>query len=300
MRKILFGLMLLAVSAFGFAQSETGEKETVYIDYFTKSNDVNSSDVESLRSKVIEGMTVTQRVQVIDVSSNDVLKTEALRRQETSAMGDETARKEEMATLGAGSLIQGHVTSLVTTKKTYSDGKVYYESVVNFTLKVVDASTGTLRATESFENKATGDTGDLSVVECLDLPSYMMRDFMDKYFKVKGYIVQVKDLNKKSTKAESVYINLGSARGIQEGQAFIVYNVVDIAGELSNEEVGRVKVSQVMSANRSVCKVTKGGDKILEIMQNNAQNGIDSKLIIESDKDSLFGGLGRDLKSAFK
>lgn len=290
MKKFFLTFIVLLTSVLGFAQSETGEKETVYIDYFSNSSNIKSSYVETLRTKIIEGLTATQRINVIDVASNEILKEEAKRRQETSAMGDVTARKEEMSTLGAGFLIQGHVTSLISTKKTTDEGKVYYESIVKFTLKVIKASTGTLKATESFENKEREDTYDLSIAKCLNLPSYMMKDFVDRQFKVQGEIIQFKDLNKKGNKAESVYINLGEARGVQEGQPFIVYNVVDIAGELSKEEVGRIKVSKVMSANRSICKVTKGGEKIYKLLQGIAETGSNSKLIIESDEESLVEG----------
>lgn len=287
MKRTFLSLMLLMAFVACFAQSETGEKETVYIDYFTKSSDVSSSDVETLRNKIIEGITATQRVTVIDVASNEILKAEALRRQETSAMGDATARKEEMSTLGAGSLIQGHVTSLVTTKGKDDDGKVFYESIVKFTIKIVDASTGTLNATESFENKGKSQNKAKSIVKCLDISSYEMETFVENYFKLKGYVIQVKEQNKKKTKAVSLYINLGSARGIQKGQFFNVYEAVDIAGEISYEKIGRIVTTEIMGQNRSVCKVRKGGDKILNFLKKVAETGSDEKLIIKSDVPGL-------------
>ena len=51
------------------------------------------------------------RVELIDVDSNEALKTEAKRRQEASAMGDAVCRSEVMTTLGAQYLIQGNITS---------------------------------------------------------------------------------------------------------------------------------------------------------------------------------------------
>lgn len=298
MKRTFLSLMFLMAFIACFAQSETGEKETVYIDYFTKSSDVNSSDVETLRNKIIEGITATQRVTVIDVASNEILKAEALRRQETSAMGDATARKEEMSTLGAGSLIQGHVTSLVTTKGKDDDGKVFYESIVKFTIKIVDASTGTLKTTESFENNGKSQNKEKSIVKCLDISSYNMETLVEKNFKLEGVIIAVKDIKGKKgkEKAETVYINIGSARGVKEGQPFNVYECVDIAGELSYEEIGRVTVSEIMSPNRSVCKVKKGGDRIQKFLKDNAENGGDAKLVIKSDGTNL----GEDFVNIFK
>lgn len=286
-----------------FAQSETGGKETVYIDYFTKSSDVNSSDVETLRNKIIEGITATQRVKVIDVASNEILRTEALRRQETSAMGDVTARKEEMSTLGAGSLIQGHVTSLITTRKKDSDGNVSYESTVKFTIKVVDASNGTLSATESFDNLGIDDTAETSVARCLDISNTSINKFVQKYFKVEGTIVQLKDVKEKKGKkmAETVYINLGSANGVKKGQDFIVYEIVNINGTLGEQEIGSIKISQIMSESLSLCKVgKKGGDRILEIMQECATGDNGAKIVIRTKEVGFWGGLGGELTEIIK
>lgn len=294
MKRTFLNLMLLVASIACFAQSETTGKETVYIDYFSKSSDVNSSDVETLRNKIIEGITATQRVKVIDVASNEILKAEALRRQETSAMGDETARKEEMSTLGAGSLIQGHVASIITTRKKNSEGKVSYESTVKFTIKIVDASTGTLSATESFDNLGIDDTAETSVARCLDISNASINKFVQKYFKVEGTIVQVKDVKEKKGKkmAETVYINLGSANGVKKGQSFTVYEIVNIVGTLGEQEIGSIKVSQIMSENLSLCEVgKKGGDRIFEIMQESATNNNEPKIVIRTKDVSIWGGI---------
>lgn len=299
MKRIFLSLTLLMAFIACFAQSETAGKETVYIDYFTKSSDVNSSDVETLRNKIIEGFSATQRVKVIDVASNEILKAEALRRQETSAMGDATARKEEMSTLGAGSLIQGHVASIITTRKKDSNGNVSYESTVKFTIKIVNASTGTLSATESFDNLGIDDTAETSVARCLDISKASINKFVQKYFKVEGTIVQVKDVKEKKGKkmAETVYINLGSANGLKNGQSFTVYEIVNIAGTMGEQEIGSIKVSQIMSENLSLCEVgKKGGDRIFEIMQESAVSDNGPKIVIRTKEVGFWGGLGSELK----
>lgn len=286
-----------------FAQSETAGKETVYIDYFTKSSDVNSSDVETLRNKIIEGFSATQRVTVIDVASNEILKAEALRRQESSAMGDATARKEEMSTLGAGSLIQGHVASIITTRKKDSDGNVSYESTVKFTIKIVDASTGTLTATESFDNLGIDDTAETSVARCLDISNASINKFVQKYFKVEGTIVQVKDVKEKKGKkmAETVYINLGTANGVKKGQAFAVYEIVNVAGTMGEQVIGSIKVSQIMSESLSLCKVgKKGGDRIFDIMQEGAASDNGPKIVIRTKDTTIWDDIKGEVTEIVK
>ena len=68
--------------------------------------------IRDRRNKVIEGIQKMDRVELIDVDANEALKTEAKRRQETSAMGDAVCRSEVMTTLGAQYLIQGNITSM--------------------------------------------------------------------------------------------------------------------------------------------------------------------------------------------
>lgn len=303
MKRTFLSLMFLMAFIACFAQSETAGKETVYIDYFTKSSDVNSSDVETLRNKIIEGFSATQRVTVIDVASNEILKAEALRRQESSAMGDATARKEEMSTLGAGSLIQGHVASIITTRKKDSDGNVSYESTVKFTIKIVDASTGTLTATESFDNLGIDDTAETSVARCLDISNASINKFVQKYFKVEGTIVQVKDVKEKKGKkmAETVYINLGTANGVKKGQAFAVYEIVNVAGTMGEQVIGSIKVSQIMSESLSLCKVgKKGGDRIFDIMQEGAASDNGPKIVIRTKDTTIWDDIKGEVTEIVK
>ena len=243
---------------------------------------------EALRNKVIEGIQKMDRVELIDVDSNEALKTEAKRRQEASAMGDAVCRSEVMTTLGAQYLIQGNITSMQGVKKTDSKGKTYYQGSVSYTLKIVDPSNGTLKRTQTFTHEGLtgniGDTPDEAIIKTLDYVVISMDDFVDEYFKMKGTIVQIESTKK--DKAQTVYIDLGTKRGVQKGQKFIVYIEMDIAGELSLKEVGRLNVKEVLSGTRSLCTVSKGGEEIMKASKE------EKKLIILSRKNTFLGGLG--------
>ena len=56
-----------------------------------------------------------------------------------------------------------------------------------------------------------------------------------------------------------------------KGQKLAVYQVIDIAGEKSEKEIGTLTVQESMSATRSLCKVDKGGDIIVKAMATNAE-----------------------------
>lgn len=280
MKKILLLFSICLIPMLGYAQTDENGKERVYIDYFSRPGTISNILAEALRNKVIEGIQKMDRVELIDVDSNEALKTEAKRRQEASAMGDAVCRSEVMTTLGAQYLIQGNITSMQGVKKTDSKGKTYYQGSVSYTLKIVDPSNGTLKGTQTFTHEGLtgniGDTPDEAIIKTLDYVVISMDDFVDEYFKMKGTIVQIESTKK--DKAQTVYIDLGTKRGVQKGQKFIVYIEMDIAGELSLKEVGRLNVKEVLSGTRSLCTVSKGGEEIMKASKE------EKKLIILSRK----------------
>lgn len=286
-KSLLLVLALCFVSLVSYAQQDEDGKETVYIDYFSRTNTIGSSFAEALRSKVIEGVQEMNRVQLIDVDANEALKAEAKRRQEESSMSDGVARSSEMQTLGAQYLIRGHVVAMNATKKTDDKGKVYYTGMVSYTLKIVNPSDGTLKGTQTFTHEGltggSGSSSDEAILKTLDYVKISMGDFIDEYFKLQGTIVQVE--SSKKDKAQTVYIDLGSKRGIQKDQKFIVYIEADIAGELSLKEIGRLNAKEVLSGKRTLCNVSKGGEEILKASQS------ETKLVVISRKQTLFGGL---------
>ena len=102
-------------------------KPVVYIEYFTAPDNLNETFTEALRSKVIEGIQATNRVELRDVASQAELSKEAERRKAESAMADETARMSEMRTLGANFIITGDISIMEAAKKTDDEGKVSYK-----------------------------------------------------------------------------------------------------------------------------------------------------------------------------
>lgn len=285
MKRILLLLSICLIPMLSFAQTEENEKERVYIDYFSRPTTIKPILAEALRNKVIEGIQEMERVVLIDVDSDEALKNEAKRRQEASAMGDVVSRSEEMTTLGAQYLIQGNITSMEALQKTDSKGKTYYKGSVSYTLKVVNPTNGTLIGTKAFSHEgltgSTGDTPDEAIIKTLNYAKISMDDFVNEYFKIEGTIVQVESTKK--DKAQTVYIDLGTKRGIKKSQKFRVYIEMDIAGELSLKEIGRLNVKEVLSGTRSLCTVSKGGEDIMKATRE------EKKLIVISRPDTFLG-----------
>lgn len=284
---LLIGLCCASLFCTKAVAQEESEKEVVYVDYFSRTNDLGGSFVEALRNKVIEGIQAMDRVQLVDVDAQDALKIEKERRKDESAIGDETARNAQMKSLGAKYIIKGHVVSMNAVKRTDDKGKVSYKGSVSYSLKLIDTTMGSLKGTETFTHEgftgSTGDTADDAIIKTCDYAKTYMEDFMDKYFKLQGTIVQIESVKK--NKAEQVYIDLGSNRGIQKAQKFVVYIETDIAGEMSLKEIGKLNAKEVVSGKRTLCSVSKGGAEIKSASENN------QKLVVISRKQDFLGGI---------
>ncbi|MCQ2131955.1 MAG: hypothetical protein MJY90_01310 [Bacteroidaceae bacterium] len=66
----------------------------------------------------------------------------------------------------------------------------------------------------------------------------------------------------KKDKQKEVYIDLGMLDGAFKGMTFNVYSVFTVAGKEAKKEIGRLRITEVMGDDISLCKVTKGGADI--------------------------------------
>lgn len=235
-------LMLTLSWLLGFftMYGQVKEKPVVFVDYFDAPSNANKALIETLRGKVIEGIQETQRLQVIDVASHAELKDEAERRKSESAMGDITARTSEMRTLGADYIITGTIATMTATEQRDSDNKLYYKGSIHWTIKVIDAATGTLKTTQTFDHSgftgSRGDTRDEAIAKTCDYAKNSMDNFVNETFPIEGLILKVETVKK--DKAQTVYIDLGNAQGVTDGQRFNVFLETDIAGEIGRTEIG--------------------------------------------------------------
>lgn len=273
-KKLLTFVGLLSISL-AITHAQDYEKPVVYIDYFTRPTSVSSEYAEVLRGKVLEGIQATGRVHLVDVASEEKLNSEEERRKAESAMTDATARTTQMKTLGANYIVTAEIIAMNAEKKTDDKGKTYYKGEIRWNIKVIDAATGTLKKTSSYEHSGwTGSTGDTplkAITSTCDYAKNSMDDLAEAVFPLIGTVLKVETVSKKGDKAESVIIDLGKTHGVSKGQRFMVFVEIDIAGEVGEKEVGTVTANEVLSANRTICKVSKGNQELLKAM-NAGQN----------------------------
>ncbi|MCC8113066.1 MAG: penicillin-binding protein activator LpoB [Bacteroidales bacterium] len=157
----LMGCICMPAMAFEDYDDDTPKaKPNVFFDYFSRPSDVKFSWAEDLRSKVMEGIQATSRVEVIDVDSKDILKIEQSRREEDNfSAGDDLDRLAVMTQEGADFLISGSVTSITSSKQVDKDTqKVTYSAQSAFSLKVINPKDGKVITTKTFTGSC-GSTG---------------------------------------------------------------------------------------------------------------------------------------------
>lgn len=270
MRKTIISvvMMLFAASTL-FAQSS--EKTNVCVDQFTYSTNIGTNWVEHLRNCIIEGLTQQSRLNMIDIKTFGELP---------SAENDKFAKLSEG---GVEIVVKGHFTSL-DVKSVTKDGKVTYETEINYTLKVVDAQSGQITATQNFKHSGSAETKEKSITDSFTLSADDMKRFVNQNFKITGIVKTLDQVDNKKG-AKTLYITAGSNAGVESGQPFEVFQEVEMAGEIISKKIGEIKVKDVLSGTLSLCNVNKGGKEI----QKAFESGV--KLTVVSRPKTQIGGI---------
>lgn len=272
MKKVILSALVAMFCAAGYAQDVT--KQVVNVEPFTGSNAFTESEIAVVRRNVVSGLQNTKRIIVVDLAQQQSVEKEKQNRQKATRMNDNHEVKD-MVELNANFILKGALNSINTVSGTDKDlitGKTYtyWETKLSYTIMLIDPATGATAQTKTYTStEISRDGANASRNAAIEGSSKNMQKFIEECFPVKGTIVAIADGDSK--KAKAVYINLGNDAGMTKGQKLAVYQVIDIAGEKSEKEIGTLTVKESMSATRSLCTVDKGGDIIVKAMATNAE-----------------------------
>lgn len=262
-RLFLIAVCLLFVYSV-FAQDDAAKKKVLFVDYITYTAEIGGSYPTMLKNAIIGGIQQTGRLNIIDAELEPSLKGEEERRSSEEAMGDSKSRTEQIKKLGADYIMQIHVTQMQAVRKSNNDGSVYYDGLINFTLSVMKTEDGTILVSKPFSyadlNAKTGETPEAAVIATTDYIKISMNKFVNENFKVESKIVAIEKAGKKG--AETVYVNCGTAAGIEKAQLFDVFMVKEVAGRKVRTNIGQLEVIEVQGEDMALCKVKKGGAEI--------------------------------------
>ncbi len=176
----------------------------------------------------------------------------------------------------------GTITNISTVTKTEPSTKKgapanqYYRCLISVTVNLKDAHDDTVENSHTFtitdsDMSWLGST-DKAVNDALERLTRKVTDYYNGLFPLYASIIEAGEVKK--DKQKEVYIDLGAVNGAYQGMQFNVYLVKTVAGRESRSEIGRLKIEEVQGDDLSLCKVTRGGDKIKDALQN------DSSLVV--------------------
>lgn len=207
---------------------------------------------DAVLAAVVSGMTKTHRVRVVDgTNSMDGLP------QEHDVMMDV--------------VISNISTTSHSQTETIKDKKVtktYYKGMIDVSLQVKDVATGEIRYSPTFRVAGTEYEKHTSTEGALSSALTILRVKVRAYFN-KKYPLSAKILESavaKKDKQKEVYIDLGSENGAYKDLHFAVYIVKTVGGKEAREQIGKLKVIEVLGEDVSLCKVQSGGKDIKAAM----------------------------------
>lgn len=160
--------------------------------------------------------------------------------------------------------------SIVSKSETKKDSKgnkhtdTSYRSNLSVTVNLKDPADGSVLDSRTFTISDSDlywmTSGEKAMTNALERLTSKVADYYNHLFPLQASIIEKGEA--KNNKQKDVYIDLGAADGVYKGQQFDVLTVKTIAGREARSVIGRLKIEEVEGDEISLCKVTKGSDKI--------------------------------------
>lgn len=175
----------------------------------------------------------------------------------------------------------GSIGSVTTTSQNYEevDSKgvkhkgVKYTGVITATVNIREGRSGEILLTIPINSNEYSHTYVESAEKALGNALQLVRNKITNTLNLAYplYARVIEGESAKKDKQKEVYIDLGEQMGAFKGMTFNVYTVKIIAGREAKKEIGRLRITEVMGDDISLCKVTKGGVQIKECIDNNEE-----------------------------
>lgn len=160
--------------------------------------------------------------------------------------------------------------SIVSKSETKKDSKgnkhtdTSYHSNVSVTVNLKNPADGSVVDSRTFTISDSDlywmTSGEKAMTNALERLTSKVADYYNHLFPLNASIIEKGE--SKKNKQKDVYIDLGAGDGVYKGQQFDVVTVKTIAGKEARTVIGRLKIEEVEGDEISLCKVTKGSDKI--------------------------------------
>lgn len=270
MRNTITAILILAAFLPAFGQKDrnvvrkVGVGELIYTPAQEKKNSAGNV-IKDIASVLLAGQTSHQEPQYAEAVRASVVN--GLSRVRLLSPFDGQFQAAELESDMPALYADGTINNISTIKKTETSGKnvnTYYRGLVSVTVNLKDARDGTVVNSHTF-NITDSDLSWIGSTEkamsnALEYLSSKIEKYYNSAFPLYASIVE--GGNVKKDKQKEVYIDLGEPDGVYKGMQFDVFVVKTIAGKEAKTMIGRLKIEEVEGDEISLCKVTKGGDRI--------------------------------------
>ena len=139
-----------------------------------------------------------------------------------------------------------------------------YYAQMSLTLNLKDPATGNILNSQQFEVNKSSWSWFNSTDSAIKNAMEALRTKVERYYNAAyPYTAHILERGaEKKDKQKELYIDLGTANGIQEGTHFNVFVIGNIGGKETRKQIGRLKVKSVEGDEVSLCKVSSGGKEI--------------------------------------
>lgn len=275
---ILFMFASLALSAYGQADRNVVYKVATGDFAYTAGEKKNSvgNVLGAIAEAMVTGKTSQQQSQYADAVRASVVSglsnVRRFRTMDTDFIMHRPAPDEPAF------YVDGTIANISTVTKTEpsttkgAPSNQYYRCLISVTVNLKDAHDDTVEDSHTFsitdsDMSWLGST-DKAVNDAIERLTRKVSDYYNGLFPLYASIIEAGEVKK--DKQKEVYIDLGAAHGACKGMQFNVYLVKTVAGRESRSEIGRLKIEEVQGDDLSLCKVTRGGDKIKDALHNDA------------------------------
>lgn len=293
MKRVIFTIAMCLCVAMSYAQAP--KRQTVVLDYFSKSSNVSTAARDMIRDAVFSGFTNSGRLNIIDATNTKALKISESAAKKSNAPSADNIRQNTMKESGAKYLVTGNVSMVDAVEEQGKDEKIFYNGVVSFSLVIIDLETGHNMLVEEISCngfKTKSETKEVAISEVVRHLHATINRFVNDNFKLETKVVQIHE--EKGGKVTKVYINVGSALGVGKNQTFMMYIDSDVAGVKKREEIGRLTVDSVFGDELTLCKVSKPSEEIKAYMNNG------SGIIVITDKQKVSASEFKGVSSSLK
>lgn len=296
MIKALRNLLLLTILYVAIPTRTTAQqvpaqpqKDVVVIDFFARNRVVPMPYMEAIRDQVFAAFDHRRRHIIIDAETSRQLSTtvtgSGLIDPTTAATAQSDfirSRMQNMLDAGARYVVTGAVVDYkfehIALKNSSKPG---FRSSFFVVLSAYDLKLNRTIPDEQFIIKADAQIAENADKEAIATMGRSLSYYIDRHFRFETIIIELGPSNSKGVIKE-LYIHSGTEMGVEDGDTFNIYEEVPIGGVLTRQIVGRIRVNSVTDTAVAKCKITKGGDEIIDAFMNGRG------MICVSDTKALF------------